>query len=80
VHYVRYYRILFQRISEHTSYPQYLFPENRSVDENVKIYSAVREDTDDTQHGACALHAGYLRLHTQTENIKHLLLFDGNNG
>jgi len=32
------------------------------------------------QYGACALHAGYLRLQTHTQNMQHLLIFHCNNG
>jgi hypothetical protein len=32
------------------------------------------------QYGACALHPGYLRLQTHTQNIKYLFLFHYNNG
>jgi len=32
------------------------------------------------QYGECVLHARYLRLQTQTQNIQHILLFYGNNG
>ena len=32
------------------------------------------------QYGACALHAGYLRLQTHTQGLQYLLLFHGNNG
>jgi hypothetical protein len=31
------------------------------------------------QYGACALHAGYLRLQAHTQNMQYLLLFHGNN-
>jgi hypothetical protein len=33
-----------------------------------------------TIYGACALHAGYLRLETHTQNVQYLLLFHYNNG
>jgi hypothetical protein len=32
------------------------------------------------QYSACALHAGYLRLQTHTQNMSYLLLFHCNNG
>ena len=32
------------------------------------------------QYGACALHAGYLRLQTHTHNMQDIILFHGNKG
>jgi hypothetical protein len=32
------------------------------------------------KYGACALHAGYLRLQTHTQSIYNLLLCNSNNG
>ena len=32
------------------------------------------------QYGACALHAGYLRLHQHTKNMYYLFLYHHNNG
>ena len=32
------------------------------------------------EYGSCALHAGYLRLQTHTQNMQYLLLFHANNG
>jgi len=52
------------------------FPENRAVYE-IMWKNMVQPDRPQMkmQYGTCALHAGYLRLQTHTQNIYHLSLF-----
>ena len=59
----------------------FLFFENRTFFE-IMWKSIVDPDMRQvtTRYCACALHAGYLRLQTHTQNIKYLLLFYCNNG
>jgi hypothetical protein len=54
--------------SKHTFYIQQPFPPRKSCRlwDNVEKYSTAGESTDD--HGACAFHAGYLRLQTHTHS------------
>jgi hypothetical protein len=43
------------------------------------VVESVRPQTA-IQYSACALHAGYLKLQTRTQNMEYLLLFHDNNG
>ena len=44
------------------------FPQNRAV-YKIMWENIVHSDRPQLQYGACALHAGYLRLQTYTQNM-----------
>jgi len=59
-----------------------LFPENRTVYEitwNNWSRAGHARDDDKMRCGACALHAGHVRLQTQPQNMQYLLLFTAKN-
>ena len=56
----------------------FYFLENRAVYEIMWKYS-VEGAGHGWQYGACTLHAGYLRLQIQTQDMKYLLLVHCNN-
>jgi hypothetical protein len=59
---------LVENIKIHTSYSiTFFFSENRAVYEAIQKNVVEPEKSEMTvKHGACVLHAGYLRLQTHT--------------
>jgi len=54
---------------------KFFFLENRGVYEIMWKYIVQPDRPQMTiQYGACALHAGYLRVQTHTQNIEYILL------
>ena len=46
----------------------------------MEKHSIVEQASDDNIKGICALHEGYLRLQTHTQNMQYLFLFHCNSG
>jgi hypothetical protein len=55
-----------QKIKIHILCSVTFFEKSRRLWDNAEKYCKAGQDT--WQYGACALHVGYLRLHTHTQN------------
>jgi hypothetical protein len=66
-------------MSRHSFYTQQRFPKNRAV---CGILWKNTAELDRPHMTICShvLHSGYIRLQTQIQNMKYVLLFHSNNG
>jgi hypothetical protein len=57
-----------EKIKTYFVFSDFFFFENHAIYDNVEKYGTAGQAIDD-KYGAFALHAGYLRLHTHTQNM-----------
>jgi len=57
-----------EKIKTHILYSVTFFSENHAIYENVEKYGTAGQAIND-KYGACALRAGFLKLHIHTQNM-----------